>query len=360
VSPIPAHPSDPTPPAASLPVLVLRILLFNQFLALVLLLVAASVAGVGRVPLLWGPIFVSTNAVGGCIQVLVHLVLGSRLEDAAGAGGRHLLMAGVVLAGTAAGVGLSILVLRALHPGTGLPLRDLASFFAFSLLFAAIVSTLRFLYAGLKARIEQKAIEVQQLRELEARTRLMALQAKVNPHFLFNTLNTMLNLVGKAPGELEDLILDLSDLYRRVLLVPERGLHPLSEELELVGRYLAIEQVRLGRRLAFQFSVEPAAAARELPPMLVEPLVENAVKHGIGSRPEGGLIRIVAWDTPQAVHIRVEDDGTGEGAGAASTGFGLYGIRERLRLTYGDRAALVVEALPGRGFRVELKVPHGH
>jgi hypothetical protein len=339
---------------------ILKILLFNQALGALFLAAALLLLGPARMPEVWLPILLSVNAIGTAIQVLARIVFRSGPYRGAPKGVQTLVHLGVVVAGTASGLVLCLLAIRLARPRVALPLGTILANLGFPLLVAGLVSALRVLYFRQKARIEQHAVENQKLRELEARTRLAALQSKVHPHFLFNTLNTMVNLARTSPGTLETLILEVSELYRRILLLPEDGTIPLSEELEIVRRYLAIEQVRLGSRLAFSLEVDPAAASRQVPPMVVEPLVENALKHGIGPRPRGGRVRIVAWDEVAAVRVRVEDDGDGDGEGSreASPGFGLYSIRERLRMIYGGRARLDTSE-PGKGgFRADLEVPH--
>jgi LytS/YehU family sensor histidine kinase len=262
-----------------------------------------------------------------------------------------------VVVGTILGVSVSLLVIKALRPGLSLDRSAILNTGAFALLIASVMAVLNILMLRLKAGIEQKAIELQKLRELEAQTRLTSLQAKVNPHFLFNTLNTMLNLVHTSPDAVEDLILRLSELYRSVLKLPDTGCIALSEEFELVRRYLEIEQIRLGSRLTFEMEMAPEAAAVRIPPLFVEPLAENAVKHGIGPKPEGGHIRIRARIEGTFLLVVVEDDGAGASPEKSAGGFGLYSIRERLRILYGGRGSLLLVPSPHGGFRAELKVP---
>jgi len=143
-----------------------------------------------------------------------------------------------------------------------------------------------------------------------------------------------------------------------VLKLPDTGFISLTEELDLVRRYLEIEQIRLGARLTFEVEMDPAAADIRIPPLLVEPLAENAVKHGIGPKPEGGWIHIQARIEGAFLCVVVEDNGAGASAGMSGNGFGLYSIRERLRLLYGGRGSLELGPRPNGGFRAELKVPH--
>lgn len=335
----------------------LRILCINQAIALLILCGLVLLLGWRTLPVLWLQIFLFANGVGFAIPLLGRWLEQQKAYRTATTIGKFVGWAGVVLVGTASGMTLAIIALKWLQPGLRFRVTPVLTASGFALMVAALVSALSLLLAQMKSRIEQKAIEVQKLRELEAQTRLTSLQSKVNPHFLFNTLNTMLNLVHRSPDEVETLILSLSDLYRRVLQLPENGRIAVSEEMELIRRYLEIEQIRLGSRLAFVMDLDPQAASFLIPPLLVEPLVENAVKHGIGVKPSGGTVKIRTQLAEGFLHITVEDDGAGIGSQAGSGGFGIYSIQERLRITYEGRASLSIQATPGQGFRAELRVP---
>lgn len=337
--------------------LLLRILLVNQILAALLIIAFALIYGPRSLPNLWMPVFVFTQTVGGCVGLLFAGLNASGIYHGAPRTAQALARAGAVLVGTAVGIGIGFLVIKAVRPGIRFNSSAMLTTGGFALLIASVMAALNILLGRLKASIEQKAIELQKLRELETQTRLTSLQGKVNPHFLFNTLNTMLNLVHTSPDAVEDLILRLSELYRSVLKLPETGTITLDEELDLVRRYLEIEQIRLGARLTFGLDMDPEVAEVRIPPLLVEPLAENAVKHGIGPKPEGGHIRIRAHIEGAFLRVVVEDDGAGSSAVKSGEGFGLYSIRERLRLLYGETARLDAALSPGGGFRAELKVP---
>lgn len=337
--------------------LLLRIFLANQVLAALLTCAFALVVGLRHLGEVALTTFLFTNAVGGCVGSMFALMDRSGIYHGSPAPVRNLLRAGVVVVGTALGLALALALLRLLRPNSAMGWGALRELALFALLVTVTMTGLNIAFQRLKRRIEEKAVEVQKLRELEAQTRLLNLQGKVNPHFLFNTLNSMLNLVHTAPETLETLIVRLSELYRRVLQLPESGTVPLADELELVRLYLEIEQVRLGERLRFSIVAEPGTATFPIPPLLVQPLVENAVKHGIGPRPEGGEIRVTARVDGKVLTISVEDDGAGVGGSAKGSGFGLYGVRERLRLLHGDHARLLAAPREEGGFRAELQVP---
>lgn len=304
----------------------------------------------------WAPNLVYCNAIGFSIHWLVRTAmrgLGLRQERASRA-----LLVGLVLGGTVMGLALSELLLRLLgmadHTWFGF-----LSTAASALLVAGLTSALALAFLNLKENLERKAMENQRLQELQTRTRLMVLQSKINPHFLFNTLNTMLNLVYKSPAEVEAIILNLSGIYRRVLELPETGTIQVSEELALIRQYLEIEQIRLGERLTYTLDMDPEAGFRSIPPLLIEPLVENAVLHGIAPRPEGGHISILVRDEETALQVIVEDNGVGLKTDAKRLGFGLQSVQERLRLLHGE-GHFRLENRPEGGVRAELEVPHGH
>ena len=175
---------------------------------------------------------------------------------------------------------------------------------------------------------------------------LRALEAQINPHFLFNSLNSIRGLVVEDPKKAQDMITRFAALLRYNLNHDRQHTVALSQEAEVVDDYLALESVRFEGRLRVQFTVDPAAESLQVPPMILQALVENALKHGIAKRPEGGDVRIHATAENRALVLLVEN--TGELAPArptrdGDTQIGLNNIRERLRLLYGDRATLSLE-----------------
>jgi two-component system LytT family sensor kinase len=149
----------------------------------------------------------------------------------------------------------------------------------------------------------------------------------------------------------------MAELYRRVLRLPERGTVALREELAMVRSYLEIEQVRMGKRLSFSLEGEPEALDTMVPPLLVQPLVENAVLHGIGPLPEGGVVRLTASRRDGSTVITVSDSGAGFSSDRGSEGFGLESVSERMRLRYGSRGAMRILSPPSGGTTIELEIP---
>jgi two-component sensor histidine kinase len=185
--------------------------------------------------------------------------------------------------------------------------------------------------------------------------RLSALQAQMNPHFLFNALNTVAALTRTDPRAAEATVENLADVLRRTLARSTTRESTLSEEIEYLRAYLAIEHRRMGARLRVEWDVPDALLATPMAPMTLQPLVENALKHGIGMRLEGGTIRVAARTIGKGVRIEVCDDGDGFGK-KYREGTGLANLRERLMTLYGSAARLEIESPPA-GARVVLTLP---
>lgn len=213
-------------------------------------------------------------------------------------------------------------------------------------------------YVKTRKRLEQKILENQNIKHLRTQAQLMALQSKINPHFLFNTLNTMLSLVYKSPEKVETMILNLSDIYRKVLQLPENESITLKEETDLIREYLEIEKIRMGERLGFNIFLEPELETVKIPPLLIEPIVENAVIHGISTKPQGGTVDIEIKRKKNKIAIQIVDNGTGFEKHPAKTGFGLQSIRERLQLIYKDRADFKMNTPSTGGTCVILELPY--
>ena len=185
---------------------------------------------------------------------------------------------------------------------------------------------------------------------------LKALKAQINPHFLFNSLNSISALTAIDATRAREMCIGLSDFLRNSLRMGERDTAPLSEELALAHSYLNVERVRFGERLRVEDEIEPGCESCLVPPLLLQPLVENAVKHGIASMVEGGSIRLSARLQETALRITVENPFDPEGAAARKTGLGLQIVKRRLQARYGDRAEMVTD-LSGNRYRVEILMP---
>ena len=184
--------------------------------------------------------------------------------------------------------------------------------------------------------------------------RLAELQSRIRPHFLFNTLNSAIALVRAEPAQAEAVLEDLAELFRSALADPAASV-TLGQEITLAQRYLAIEQVRFGGRLRVQWQVDPAAHGARLPPLLLQPLVENAVKHGVEPSPNGADVYISSEVRGTMVVIKVTNT-TPSGAGERGHGLALANVRERLLLLH-DVQARFNTAFKNGKFQVRMEVP---
>ena len=204
--------------------------------------------------------------------------------------------------------------------------------------------------------------------QLLAHAEIRRLQAQINPHFLFNSLNTIASFCRTAPAQARELILDLSRYMRRNL-DSSRGLIRLSEEIDQTRAYLAIEQARFGGRIKADIDLGPGAQDCLVPPLLIQPLVENAVRHGILAKEQGGVVRLTAWRENGHLLVEVHDDGAGmpgeqvraiSSAGALESlteGIGARNSNQRLVQLFGPDYGLNVVSTPGEGTSISLRIP---
>ena len=199
-------------------------------------------------------------------------------------------------------------------------------------------------------------IRVQETSILARDAELKALKAQVNPHFLFNSLNSISALTSVDPAKAREMCILLAEFLRMTLGLGEKSSVPLSEELALLHRYLAIEKVRFGARLRMQEEIQEESRSIQLPPLLLQPLVENAVTHGIANLPDGGVVRLSGQSHNGRVSLAVENTFDPESAPMRNDGVGLKNVRNRLEARYGKEANMRVSAEDGK-FRVELSFP---
>jgi two-component sensor histidine kinase len=196
---------------------------------------------------------------------------------------------------------------------------------------------------GLVAAIEARrravrsALDRERLRAKVAEQRLIALTGQLHPHFLFNTLQGISTLIHRDPEAADEMLAKLSDLLRDLLRHREHVLVALGDEVRYARTYLEIAQLRFADRLRFQIDVAPEAEQASVPLFILQPLVENALAHGIGGRTRGGCIRVAARRDRDRLHLEVADDGAGLATSTAlREGIGLSNTRERLRASFGD------------------------
>ena len=210
--------------------------------------------------------------------------------------------------------------------------------------------------------------ELDRERQLAADAKLDALRAQINPHFLFNTLNTIASKARTDPEEARQLLLRLSDFFR--YSIRQHGhFANFAQEYFFVRTYLSLEQARYGDRLTVRYDVDPQVLSAQVPVLTIQPLVENSVKHGLADKVGGGTVTLRARVDPLArtTLIQVTDDGVGmapevlatirDGNGDGGGGVGLPNITQRLQTLFGERYVFDVDSRPGEGTRIELRIP---
>ncbi|MFO1227760.1 sensor histidine kinase [Roseateles sp.] len=191
-------------------------------------------------------------------------------------------------------------------------------------------------------------------RPANALAQLVELQSRIRPHFLFNTLNSAIALVQIDPARAESVLEDLAELFR-VALADASASVSLEEEIDLARRYLAIEQIRFGKRLRITWRLDPAAKRARVPPLLLQPLVENAVRHGVEPNEEGGELEIITNQKGSEVEIRITNT-VGQPTKQPGHGLALPNVRQRLHLLHDVAAVFDVDAKPDR-YSLRIVVP---
>lgn len=201
----------------------------------------------------------------------------------------------------------------------------------------------------------------QELRELAASAQLDALRAQIHPHFFFNSLNSIAQLVRMNPAEAETCIERLAQIFRYLMRQADREFVPLADELEIADAYLDIQRARFGSNLIVHKEEDPLALRHPIPNLILQPLVENAVRHGISRKIGPGTVTIEASLHNGYLRLRVTDDGTGMApddlAGAYERGIGLRNIRDRLLRLYGPDVRPEIHSTPDAGTSVTLDLP---
>lgn len=246
----------------------------------------------------------------------------------------------------AAGVALGALsglygcALVALVVGQGAPVPWLASALAGALVSAVLVAVL-----VLRAKGRMPA---------DTTARLAELQARIRPHFLFNSLNSAIALVREDPAKAESLLEDLSELFRHALVAKADAV-TLAEEVQVARHYMAIEEIRFGERLRVEWAIDPRAGSAKVPALFLQPLVENAVKHGVEPSPTGAEVKITTQRRGQVVVIKVTNT-VPAGQGKPGNGVALENVRDRLRLLHDVQAQFQTALIEGV-YQVRMEVP---
>ncbi len=236
----------------------------------------------------------------------------------------------------------------------------------FSLLIGVLAGAAMSVYTYHRETLEQRIgalknieIENERLKRIDSEIRLQGIQSKLDPHFLSNTLNSIAALIYEDPPRAERALVGLAGLYRKVLSASNRTWIGLGEEMDLLREYLDLVKLRLDERLVFILDFPERLRDERIPGLLLQPLVENAVKLA-EDRTDGKVgVRVSAGASGGRIILRVTDDGPGFDLERTAPGFGLYSVQERLRLAYGKEFEFAVRTDKDRGTEVEIRIPSG-
>ena len=206
-------------------------------------------------------------------------------------------------------------------------------------------------------KYRERELAASQLEAHLAEARLQVLRMQIQPHFLFNTLNTIAELIHEDPEVADEMIARLSELLRLTLEQSEDPMVPLADELEFLKRYLEIERTRFRDRLEVRYDIAPAALAARVPHLILQPLVENAIRHGIAPRATAGSVEVRAARDDGMLRLAVVDDGPGLKGGSGREGVGLRNTRSRLSALYGDGYSFELAEPAGGGVEARIAIP---
>ena len=303
--------------------------------------------------------FVFSSCIGLSIQGIIRLL--HRQFERLSPFRRLALQFGVYLVAGFAGTEIGYLILRFAYFGGEFDVGSHLRLLLLNLILATVFGSAAAVYISLRRtaermarKLQEKEMNEERLERLKTRAELDALQAKINPHFLFNTLNSIASLISENPAAAESTVEKLAELFRYTLQRSGNGTVSLSEELEIVRSYHEIEKVRFGDRLRFAIRADESLSDFRIPPLLVQPLVENSIKHVVAADPLGGSVEVEVTRGAESCIVAVSDSGKGFSANGEDPGFGLKSIRERLSLAYGERASLRVQE---RAPQIQITIP---
>lgn len=308
----------------------------------------------------WLEAFLLNSIISICIGMSVmnsyRFLLPPLARRFPGAVANVVVHAAIAVFGTGLGVELAVRIIDAIGSMHANDLRRDA--FRIGIVVVAVILGYDMAYNRLRQRARRDELRAQEARKQALRAELKALQARTNPHFLFNSLNTAAGLIDEDPAAAEQVIERLAGLFRYSLRGSEVSWVRLSEEVAAVRSYLEVEAIRLGERLRSDISVAPEVSEVLVPPFLLQPLVENAVLHGIAPRKGGGRVSVEAKRGDAALLLSVADNGDGPGSSPhAGTGTALVDLEKRLEMIYGTDATFVSTTGVDGGFTVALSLP---
>jgi two-component system sensor histidine kinase AlgZ len=300
----------------------------------------------------WATVMLATACIATAVQLTYHLSDRVRPRTQTG---RALAHGAVVLVGTLAGAEVAARLIGALGEDVG---AVRANLWRIGLVMSLGTVGAVFVWDRQRARVREATAREADARRQALLAELRVLQSRTNPHFLFNALNAVAALIEEDPAKAERVLERLSSVFRYALDAGRRTSVPLREEIAAVRDYLHVEQARFEDRLVVSIEVDPDVEGVLVPPFLLQPLVENAVCHGVGGKVGPGTVRVGARREGDHLVLEVDDDGPGPGASTHSgSGTAVRDLRDRLTLLYGADASVALGPAPGGGCAVRVVVP---
>jgi two-component system LytT family sensor kinase len=227
--------------------------------------------------------------------------------------------------------------------------------YRFNLLIVVVVSTIAYFYmsqkAAMNAKLRERELDLVKAKQLITQAELQTLQSKINPHFLYNSLNSIASLIREDVDKAEDMTLKLSRLFRYSINPQQENMAMVTEEMEIVTTYLAIEKVRFGDRLNFVARINEDVKNKLIPRFLIQPLVENALKHGLNNKADNGELKINIRKDENTITISIADNGKPFPA-ELNVGYGLQSTYDKLALLYGENYQVQLINSPEKQIRI--------
>jgi sensor histidine kinase YesM len=302
--------------------------------------------------------FIISQCIG--LSICTCVLIAHRFFEYAGPVLKALLVAAALIIGSLGGSYLGSIV-SGMSPDILFEKHGLIQLLFLGVIFGSIITyffSSREQIAESQARIQEEKIKRLTSENKAAEANLKLLQAQIEPHFLFNTLSNVLSLLDTDPQKGKSMLLDFIQYLRASLSKLRKEQATLGQEIEMIHAYLNIIEVRMGKRLNYKIDLSEKLEAISFPPMLLQPLVENAVKHGLEPRIDGGEIIISGAEKDGVLRLEVADNGIGFKEERES-GMGLSNVRERLHALYGESGRLILSENQPHGVKATIEVPHG-
>jgi sensor histidine kinase YesM len=302
--------------------------------------------------------FILSQCIG--LSICACFLIAHRFIDKAGPLLKALLVALALISGSVCGSYMGSFI-SGLSPATLFERHSLLQLLFLGVIFGSIITyffSSREQIAQSQVQIQEEKIKRLTSEKKAAEANLKLLQAQIEPHFLFNTLSNILSLLDTNPKKGKSMLVDFIQYLRASLSKIREERATLGQEMEMIRAYLNIYKVRMGNRLTYKINLPKHLEAVSFPPMLIQPLVENAIKHGLEPKVDGGEILIRGIEKDDTLRLEVVDTGKGF-EGERESGMGLANIQERLFTIYGDSGRLILEENSTQGFKATIEVPYG-